>query len=154
MGMTPFWANYQYHPMMQFKPPKEPIFRSKIQADTLVEILVKSHRFLRENLEEAQARQLKYAGGNDVTVNVGEKVWLSTWHFRTKRPSMTLNYKRTRPYAVCKVISKNSYKLHLPYTMRNHNIFHMSLLDRYTPPVCGQPVSTPYLVVVDDSAEA
>jgi hypothetical protein len=37
--------------------------------------------------------------------------------------------------------------------MWNHNIFHVSLLDRYTPPLSGQPVSEPYHVVVDDSAE-
>ena len=37
--------------------------------------------------------------------------------------------------------------------MRNHNVFHVSLLDRYTPPVGSQPVSEPYPVVVDDSAE-
>lgn len=37
--------------------------------------------------------------------------------------------------------------------MRKHNVFHLSLLDRYTPPVGGYPVSEPYPVVVDDSAE-
>jgi len=79
--MTPFWANYHYNPTMQFKPPKEPIFRSRIQADTWAEGLEKTHRLLRENSEEAQARQSKYAGGKDVTFKVGEKVWLSTRHF-------------------------------------------------------------------------
>jgi hypothetical protein len=88
-----------------------------------------------------------------MTFKVGEKVWLSTRHFRTTRPSKKLDYKRTGPYAVSKVISKNSYKLDLPNAMQNHNVFHVSLLDRYTPPVAGQPVSQPYPMVVDDSAE-
>jgi len=151
--MTPFWANYHYHPTMQFKPPKEPSFRSQIQADTWVEGLEETHRLLRENLEEAQARQSKYAGGKDITFKVGEKVWLSTQHFQTTQPSKKLDYKCTGPYAVRKVISKNAYQLDLPNTMRNHNVFHMSLLVRYTPPVAGQPVSERYPVVVDDSAE-
>jgi hypothetical protein len=67
--------------MTQFKPPKVPIFRSQIQVDTWVEGLEKTHQLLRENLEEAQARQLKYSGGKDVTFKVREKVWLSTRHF-------------------------------------------------------------------------
>jgi len=25
--MTPFWANYNYHPTIQFRPPKDPSFR-------------------------------------------------------------------------------------------------------------------------------
>ena len=37
--------------------------------------------------------------------------------------------------------------------MRNHNVFHVSLLDSYTPPVGGQPVPESYPVVVKDSAE-
>jgi hypothetical protein len=151
--MTPFWANYHYNPTMQFKPPKEPSFSSQIHTDTWVEGLEETHRLLRENFEEAQARQLKYAGGKDMTFKVGENVWLSTRHFRTTRPSKKLDYKRTGPSAVSKVISKNACKLDLPNTMRNHNVFHVSLLDRYTPLVAGQQVSESYPVVLDDSAE-
>jgi len=50
-------------------------------------------------------------------------------------------------------INKNAYKLDLPKTMRNHNVFHVSLLDRYTPPTIGQPSTEPHLVIVDDSEE-
>ena len=54
---------------------------------------------------------------------------------------------------VSKVINKNAYKLDLPYTIRKHNVFHVSLLDRYTPPTAGQPPSEPRPTVVDDSDE-
>jgi hypothetical protein len=118
-----------------------------------VEGLEETHRLLRENLEEAQTRQSKYAGGKDMTFKVGEKVWLSTRHFQTTRQSKKLDYKCTGPYAVSKVISKNAYKQDLPNTMRNHDVVHVSLLDRYTPPVASQPVSEQYLVVVDYAAE-
>jgi hypothetical protein len=88
-----------------------------------------------------------------MTYKVGGKMWLFGRHFRTTWPSKKLDYKRTGLYAICKVISKNAYKIDLPNTIWNHNIFHVSLLDRYTPPVAGQPVSEPYPVVVDGSAE-
>ena len=35
--------------------------------------------------------------------------------------------------------------------MRNHNVFHVSQFDHYTPPVVGQPSSEPHPVIVDDS---
>jgi len=35
--------------------------------------------------------------------------------------------------------------------MRKHNVFHVSLLDRYTPPIAGQPSSEPQLMIIDDS---
>jgi len=37
--------------------------------------------------------------------------------------------------------------------MRNHNVFHVSQLDHYTPPVIGQPSSEPHPVIADDSDE-
>ena len=128
--MTPFWANYHYPPPMQFKPPKAPSnLRSEILADTTVSGMEETHRLLRESLLEAQVWQSQYASGEDVSLEVGNKVWLSTRHFRATRPSKMLDYKRTVPYTVSKIINKNAYKLDLLKTMRNHNVFHGLHLD-------------------------
>ena len=102
---------------------------------------------------QAQQRQTKYAGGKQITFEVGHQVWLSTKHFRTTRPWKKLDYKHTGPYTVSKIINKNAYKLDLPNTMQNQNVFHVSLLDRYAPPVEGQPPSEPQPMIVDDSEE-
>jgi hypothetical protein len=65
--MTPFWANYHYHPVMQFKAPNQPSsLNSAIQADTFAAGLEETHRTLRKNLKEAQANKTKYAGGKEV----------------------------------------------------------------------------------------
>jgi hypothetical protein len=96
--MTPFWANYHYHPVMQFKAPKQPSsLNSEIQTDAFAAGLEETHPTLRKNLQEAQAIQTKYAGGKEVVFEVGDKVWLPTRHFRTTRPSKKLDYKRTGP---------------------------------------------------------
>jgi len=80
--MTPFWANYHYHLPMQFKPPKAPSnMRSEILVYPTVSGMEETHWLLWESLLEAQARQAKYGGGNEVTFKVGNKVWLSTRHF-------------------------------------------------------------------------
>jgi hypothetical protein len=86
----------------------------EIQADTFAAGLEETHQTLRKNLQEAQTRQTKYAGGKEVVFEVGDKVWLSTRHFRTTRPSKKLDYNGTGPYTVSKVINKNAYKLDLP----------------------------------------
>jgi hypothetical protein len=54
MRMTPFWANYHYHPPMQFKPPKATSnMRSEILADATESGMEETHRLLRESLLEA-----------------------------------------------------------------------------------------------------
>ena len=128
--MTPFWAVYYWHHEMQFKTPKATSLKSETQADVLLEGLDETHLVLRENLLEAQEKQTKYAGGKEITFEVGDRVWLSSRHFRTTRPSKKLDYKRAGPYTVSMTINKNAYKLDLPKTMRNHNVFHVTLLDR------------------------
>jgi len=152
--MTPFWANYHYHPSIQFKPPKVTSnLRTEIRADAMAAGLEETHRLLKENLLEAQTRQSKNAGGKEMTFGVGDKVWLLTRNFRTTRPSKKLDYKRTGPYTVSKIINENAYRLDLPKTMRNHNVFHVSQLDRFTPQVTGQPQSEPNPIIVDDLEE-
>jgi hypothetical protein len=152
--MTLFWAIYHRHPKMQFRAPKAPAnLKLEIQADAVLEGLEETHRILRENILDAQELQTKYAGGKQITFEVGDRVWLSTKHFRTTRPSKKLDYKRAGPYTVSKIINQNAYKLDLPKTMRNHNVFHVSQRDRYTPPVVGQPPSEPRLTIVDEPGD-
>jgi hypothetical protein len=94
--MTPFWANYHYHPVMQFKAPKQqPSLNSEIQADTFAAGLEETHQTLSKNLQEAQANQTKHAGGKEVDFEVRDRVWLSIRHFRTTRASKKLHYTRT-----------------------------------------------------------
>jgi len=152
--MTPSWANYHYHPSRQFQPPKVTSnVRTEIRANAIAARLEETHRLLNENMLQAQMWQSKYTGRKGMTFGVGDKVWLSTRNFKMTRQSKMLDYKRTGPYTVSKIINKNAYKLDLPKTMRNHNVFQVSPLDRYTPPGTGQPQSEPNPIIVDDHEE-
>jgi hypothetical protein len=127
--MTPLWAIYLWNPEMQFKAPKASNLHSEIQGDVTLERVAETHQTLRENILEAQQGKTKYAGGKDITFDIGDQVRLSTKHFRTTRPSKKLDYKRAEPYTVTKVFYRNAYKLDLPKTMRNHNVFYVAQLD-------------------------
>jgi len=152
--MTPFFANYGYHPEMQFKRPlSDTRLPSEQAATSYAEQLQETHEKLKLNILEAQKHQTKYAKGKDVIFNVGDKVWLSTRHIKTSRLSKKLDYKRIGPYTVSKVINKNAYKLDLPITLRIHNVFHVSLLDKYSPPVTGQLPEEPLPILANDGNE-
>jgi len=51
--MIRFWANYNYHPTMQFKTPKNNSFKSTVKADWWKTGVKETHRILRENIIEA-----------------------------------------------------------------------------------------------------
>jgi len=75
--MTPFWANYDYHSPIYFKPPKAPSnLRSDILVATTVSGMEETHWLLLAGMLEALVRQSRYAGGMDVTLDVENKVWL------------------------------------------------------------------------------
>ena len=77
---------------MQFKAPKAPAnLKSEIQVDDVLEGFEETHRLLRESILDAQELQTKYAGGEEITFEVGDRVWLSTKYFRTTRLSKKLD---------------------------------------------------------------
>jgi len=153
--MPPLWALYSRNPQMQFDALKLPglHLKSEIQADAELKELEETRRVLREILLDAQERQARYARGKVITFKVGDNVGLSTKHLRTTRPSMKLDYKRTVPYTVSRIINKNAFKLYMPNTMRNSTIFHVSLIDRYSRLVAGQPPSEPQPTSLDGAGE-
>jgi hypothetical protein len=149
--LTPFFANDGYHQEMHFKPPKDARFISERAADERLGKLQAARDRLRESILEAQERQTRYAGGKEMTFEIGDKVWLSAKHIQTARSSKKLNYMRLGPFKVTKVINRNTYRLKLPYSMKVHNVFHVSLLNRYVGPVPDhQPSDAPPAITAEN----
>jgi hypothetical protein len=80
-------------------------------------------------------------------------VWLLAKHRQTARPSKKLDYKRLGPFEVTKVINRNAYRLELPYSMKVHNVFHVSLLNRYIGPVLGQQPHDPPTAITAENPD-
>jgi len=148
-----FCGMYRLNAKMEFEAPKAPHLKSEDQAHAKLGGLAEMHRTLPENILEAQQWQMKLAGGKEIMFDIADKVWLSTKHFPTTRPSEKLDYKCAGQYTVSKVINKNAYEFDLPKTIQNDNIFQVSQLDRYTPLDSGHPSIKPRPMIVDDSED-
>jgi hypothetical protein len=157
--LTPFQVMCGMDPRMQSVLPKlekstpQRILPSEKAADSFATHIEEIRVRLRKNLLEAQERQSRYAKGKPMEFKVGDKVWLSTKHIKTTRISKKLDYKRIGPYTVSKVVNRNAYRLDLPSTLRIHNVFHVSLLDVYRPPVTGQLPAEPVPIISGDNAD-
>ena len=150
-GMSPFFANYGYHPRATMKVRTNRDSYEHPAAESLVQHLREVHTELRGNLEEARQRYKKNFDRKTKpapSFKVGDRVWLNRKNINTTRPSLKLDYKRFGPFRITKIVgeSKMAFELELPPQWRIHNVFHASLLDPYHANTIGgrtQPIPQP-----------
>jgi hypothetical protein len=94
-------------------------------------------RDMSAKLRKAQAQQKKQADKKrrNVEFQVGDKVLLSTKNIsvdnQKRRPTKKFQPWFIGPYEVIEVVTPVSYRLRLPFSMRIHPVFHVSLLKKY-----------------------
>ena len=119
-------------------------------ADRMQKALATAKKYL----EAAQQRDKKFADRKrtDIEFQVGDQVLLSTANLRLKASgTRKLLPRYIGPFAIVKKMGKVAYELHLPVQLRCHNVFHVSLLQKY---VYGGNLSPPPLPeVLDDAFE-
>ena len=74
---------------------------------------------------------------------VGDLVMLSFENITTLRPSKKLDVKRQGPFKITELIGTHACRLNLPVTMKNHDVFHITLLEAYRPPTFPNQASQP-----------
>lgn len=155
--MTPFFANYGYHPRFLFElrsdQPRTPLPEIKDMREQLTNL----EYYLKAEISYAQSRQSEFADQRRNPAPVyrpGDSVWLLRGNMQTTRPSAKLDFKRVGPFSVEKAISGHAYKLRLPPTMKVHPVFHVSLLEpTATDPFDTQQQPEPLPVIVNDHQE-
>jgi len=130
--ISPLWVNYYNHPMMQFRTPNDPSFRSILQADLWMACIQETHWIFQEIRIDPLEWQIKSTGRKGSTFAVADKEWRITKNCRTSRLSEEIEYKHTEPYAVSTIINMNAYTLDLASTMQNRNVFRISFFIWYT----------------------
>ncbi len=154
-GYSPFYLNYGFNPNLPG------VFSGDSSSDTNVpsahtslQNIQDALRNARVKLEQAQQRQKKYADKSrrHVTFNVGDEVLLST-----KNLSLQSGYSRkllprfVGPFVIKEARSDVTYQLDLPAKLRIHNVFHISLLRRYSP--SANCKAAPLPVILDGEME-
>lgn len=151
--MTPFFANYGFHPRLGFEP--APVTNSPAvrDAEELVQKMSDISTYLQTELNASQARYAKNADSRRTPArrySPGDLVWLNARNIKTLRPQKKLDHKNLGPFKVLEVISPYAYKLELPASMRNHPVFNVNLLNPASDdPVPGQRNPPPPPVEVE-----
>ena len=126
-------------------------------AEEFLNNLKVNQELLKIEMELAQAEQKKHADVHrrDLTLEVGQKVFLNRKNIKTTRPCLKLDYKQLGPFMITDKINDVAYRLALPESMSKlHNVFHVSLLDPATDnPFPDRIEPPPPPVTIDDNEE-
>ena len=127
---TSFELNYKYHPYISYEEDLDPRSKSKT-AEELSSKLRNLMAVCQQNLHHAQElqKQAQDKGVKPSSYALGNKVWLSSKHLRTKR-NCKLEIEFLGLFWVLHLLSKKAYKFELPKKWRIYNVFHGSLLEQ------------------------
>jgi hypothetical protein len=150
-NLTPFFANYGFHPTSDLLPlvSYEKIGNRELRQKEINESIKYQLKIAQDNYKRHADKQRKH-----FEFSVGQKVWLSTRHIKTIRPSKKLDHKRFGPFEITDRVGTNAYRLKLPETMKIHNVFHVSLLEPvFENPFIGREEDPPLPIIMDAEPE-
>jgi hypothetical protein len=130
-AMTPFHANYGFHPRMGFEPILPADKPAARDAENFSQHMQSIMDHVHSEIKYAQARHEEQANRKRMPARrfkVGQSVWLDSRHIKTLRPQKKLDWKQLGPFRIKKVISSHAYELELPASMKIHPVFNVSLL--------------------------
>ena len=150
LGLSPFYFNNGFHPRMSFSPDctTYETTRERLEATKADDIAKRMEELLeygRGHLQKAQLDMEAQANKHrkDVSYDVGAKVWLSSHHVKTARPSKGLEDRQLGPFEVIEKVGA-SYRLKMPPGWRQDSVFHPKLLRPYADdPLPGQATPPP-----------
>ena len=155
--MSPFFANYGFHPTMGFEPIQPANLPATRDANAFTTKMRQIVNFARAEILSAQARWEEQTNKRRQPARqyqTGQLVWLNARNIRTLRPQKKLDWKNLGPFRILRQISPHAYELDLPTSIRVHPVFNVDLL---TPaannPLPGQRPDPPPPVEVDGLEE-
>jgi len=156
--MTPFFANYGFHPRT-IAVPSTSKAHSLPSAEERADYLKRLRMLMTEQLRRATSRAKDNADrsrSDAFHFAVGDQVLLRTDGLTCAQPAAKLADKFTGPFPVTHVVNNVTYTLRLPSQWRIHNTFHVSQLKPYHQNrLPGRPVASPPppIVIEEESSE-
>jgi len=144
--MTPFFANYRYHPQTEWLKERE---AQNPGANLYAHWMRTIHQQARQSLEktrEAMGRYYDRKAKQQPDFKVADLVMLNAQNIRTKPPSKRLAPKLYGPFKILEQRGQLTYKLEISDRWKIHPVFHVSLLEPYRTslrPAREQPPMTP-----------
>jgi len=130
-GMSPFYANYGFHPAAMDTPSTGPL---KPASQVYAHWMHAVHDESRKGLEDAPKRMRRYTDPTrkePPAYQVGDLVMLNRRNIKTRRPSKKLDHKNHSPFEIEKIVSPLAVRLTLLRKWKIYNVFHVSLLEPY-----------------------
>jgi hypothetical protein len=155
--VTPFYANYGYHP--PFERDLGGVVIGAPEISEYVSALTRLHAELWAEITYAQrthAEQANKARHPHPILEPGDWVWLRRKHIQSTQPSGKLDYKLIGPYIILEKVGSRAYKLELPTSVKLHPVFHISLLEPAetdSKPIPGHIQQTALPVIIDNEEE-
>jgi transposase InsO family protein len=129
-GITPFYANYGYHP--NIRNAELPVKEINDSAEKRVQKISQLHQQIRNDIDFMARRRAQYYNQRrqeTPTLKEGDRAYLLRKNLRTTRPSDKLDFVKIGPFKIKKKLSDLNYELALPKEMKIHPVFHTSLLE-------------------------
>ena len=137
--MSPFFANYGFHPRTNWPVEKESQNPSSRNYAHWMESV---HELCVKHLEETRECMRKYYDHSQKeapSYSVGDLVMLNGENIRMRRAVKKLDAKLSGPFKVVWLVGQGGQlvELELPQRWRVHNVFHKSLIEPYCTSVHG-----------------
>ena len=108
-----------------------------LSTEEFIDNITNNLKIAIENLKEAQSSQERNANKKwrEESFELEDKVMLSTKNITAENQTWwslkKLQPRYIEPYKIVKIILPVNYHLRLPFTMKIHPVFHVSLLKKY-----------------------
>jgi transposase InsO family protein len=133
-GVSPFVALQGRNPRNAISPEREPDDEAPHAVDVAA-IIINQQAALRKRLEFVRTKTIERAnlGREEITFAKGDHALLNAKHIASARPNKKLDWKFRGPYKVLEVLSPVTVRLKLPEESNAHDVWHVSLLEKYEP---------------------
>lgn len=131
IGTSPFFANFGYHPKSDLLASTD---SSNIPAvtnhlDKLKDVSIALDQLLARAATDSKRFADTRRSSHDF--KIGDQVMLLTKNLKTTRPTSKLDYRKIGPFKIIAKINDVAFRLQLPSSFKIHNVFHVSLLERF-----------------------